>query len=218
MKKLLVVLTCLLPLVGLMAESVEKRSERPHECRFMVGDCLSESLFWYDDTPADYRNVGTASSRFTERQKTFWTPHLAVEYLYRLNSWCSLGGQVDFQYTGWQNVVYNNQNAILDRSPQGFYNLSLMPTARFTYYHSPSVDIYSSISLGMDINGGSEVDMKGHHTAVGVALEMAVLGFTFGKERWYGCVEGGGLSAMKNKGTLFMAMSRILTIGVGYRF
>lgn len=218
MKKLLTLLALVFPVLLLQAETREERSEKPHEVRLLVGDFLFESLIWYDDAHLDYTNVGGPASTFTEKQHTYWLPHMGVEYLYRLYDWCSLGAQVDFQYTGWKKMTYDSQNQLISQTPQGFYNLSLMPTIRFTYLHHPYVNLYSSVSFGMDINGGSEIDIRGKHTAVGAALDVAVIGISVDKGHWFGTIEGGGLSALKNKGTMFMLMSRLLTVGVGYRF
>lgn len=217
MRKLLIVLGLMLPTL-LLAETKEERAASPHEVRLLVGDMLCESLFWYDDAHADYTGLGSASSVFVEQQHTFWTPHFAGEYQYRLNDWCSVGAQVDFQYTGWHRVTYNTMNAEVDNTREHFYNLSFLPTVRFTYFHSPYVNLYSSVGLGLDVNGGTETDIHGKRVAFGAALDIAVLGLSAGANNWFGSMEVGGLSALKNKGTMFMMASRILTVGVGYRF
>lgn len=202
----------------LLAETREERAASPHEVRLLVGDMLCESLIWYDDARADYTGVAGPGLVFSERHRTFWTPHFAGEYQYRLNDWCSVGAQLDFQYTGWRRELYNSLNEEVGNTREHFYNLCLIPTVRFTYFHSPYVNIYSAVGLGLDINGGTETDIHGKHVAVGAALDMAVLGLSAGANNWFGSIEVGGLSAMKNKGTIFMFASRILTVGVGYRF
>lgn len=217
MRKFFILFVLILPAL-LMAETKEERAASPHELRLLVGDMLSETLIWYDDAHANYAGVGGPYSEFSERQHTFWTPHFGAEYQYRLNDWCSVGAQVDFQYTGWRHVVYNNLNAEVANTREHFYNICLMPTVRFTYFHSPYVNLYSAVGLGVDINGGTETDIYGKHVAAGAALDIAVLGLSAGANNWFGSVELGGLSALKNKGTMFMLASRIVTVGVGYRF
>lgn len=217
MRKLFFLMFFLFPML-LLAETKEERADSPHEVRLLIGDMLSETMFWYDDTHVNYRGLGGTNSLFTEKQHTFWTPHFAGEYQYRLNGWLSVGAQLDFQYTGWQKVTYNNLNVELSNIREHFYNVSILPTVRFTYFHSHYVNLYSSVGLGLDINGGTETDIHGKHVAVGAAVDMAVLGLTAGANGWFGSVEVGGLSAMKNKGKIFMLTSRIVTVGVGYRF
>lgn len=207
----------MMPLL-MQAETREERQNSPHEVRLTIGDMMCESLIWYDDAHADYSGLGTSSSLFAERQNTFWTPHFAGEYQYRLNDWFSVGAQLDFQYTGWHRVLYNNTNMVVSDTREHFYNLSILPTIRFTYLHTEHVNLYSALSLGMDINGGSEADLHGKKVALGAAVDIAVLGLSAGANNWFGSVELGGLSAMKNKGTVFMLASRIVTVGVGYRF
>lgn len=217
MRKSLFLILLLCPLLGAAANN-EDSSTSAHEVRLLVGDMLSETMFWYDDTHADYTGMGGEHSLFSENQHTFWTPHVACEYQYRLNGWCSVGAQLDFQYTGWRRVLYNNMNAQVGMTREHFYNLSILPTVRFTYFHSRYVNLYSSVGLGLDINGGTETDIHGKHVALGAALDMAVLGMSVGAHGWFGSVEVGGLSALKNKWTMFMMASRIVTVGVGYRF
>lgn len=213
----LLILSSLLPFF-LMAETIEERQNSPHELRFLVGDMLSESVFWFDDAHANYTGIGGPASIFPEKHNTFWTPHFAGEYQYRFNKWLGFGLQLDFQYTGWRREEYNNQNDLVSSQKEHFYNLSILPTVRFTYFHHPYVNVYSAIGLGLDVNSGTETDIHGKHTAMGAALDIAAVGFSAGKDNWFVSAEVGGLSAIKNKGTIFMVVSRILTIGAGYRF
>ncbi len=218
MKKLF--LMALLFVVPIMAhsETEEDRKEHPHEVRLLIGDMLFETLMWHNDTHGNYMGAGNTQSRFYEKQDFGWTPHFGLEYQYRINRWLGVGMQVDYQHTLWNNLTYNNQNQIVEKEAQNFYNISLMPTVRFTYLHHPYVNLYSAISLGIDINGGSEKDIHGRNVACGAALDIAVLGLSAGDKNWFGSIEVGGLSALKNKNAMYMLCSRILTVGVGYRF
>lgn len=217
MRKIILLVALLTPIL-MQAETRVDRLVSPHEVRLLVGDMFFETLLWNDDAHANHTGMGGPTTEFVEKQHTFWTPHLGGEYQYRLNDWCSLGAQVDFQYTGWQRVVYNNMNVQTGNTRECFYNLSILPTVRFTYLHHPYVNLYSAVGLGMDINGGTETDIHGNHVALGAALDIAVLGMSVGANHWFGSVEVGGLTALKNKDTMFMLASRILTVGIGYRF
>lgn len=216
MKKFFIILLALSATLFTYAETVEERATRKSEIRLLVGDMLWESLIWHNAPHANY--TGFPDRDYIENNHYGWTPHLGLEYQYRWNDWLSFGAQVDYQQTVWKTQHYNNQNTLTASESQTFYNISILPTVRFTYYHHPYVNLYSSIGIGIDINGGTEKDIYGKTTACGVALDIAVLGISAGKDRWFGTIEFGGLSAMKNKATIYMLASRIVTVGVGVRF
>ena len=93
-----------------------------------------------------------------------------------------------------------------------------MPTLRFTYYHHPNVNLYSAVGLGIDINGGTEMNTQGQFTDLGAALNMTVFGVSANYQRWFVTLDFGGLSALKNFNTIFLATSRIINVSVGARF
>ena len=214
MKKILTILFALSTCLLLQAETIEECATRKSEIRLLIGDMFWETLVWHD---APHANTTGWNTEFTEKTHYIWTPHIGLEYQYRWNKWLSFGLQADYQQTFW-NSNHTDVIGNVTTTPQTFYNVSILPTVRFTYFHHPYVNLYSSIGLGIDINGGSETDIKGKHTACGAALDIAILGLSAGKDRWFGSVEVGGLSALKNKGTIFMMASRIVTVGVGCRF
>lgn len=216
MKKILTILFALSTSLLLQAETIEERAISKSEVRLLIGDMFWESLIWHNAPHAD--RTGWPAGDYTENTDYGWTPHLGLEYQYRCNRWLSVGLQADYQQTVWKTRHYNNRNELTGTDKQTFYNISILPTVRFTYFHHPYVNLYSSIGLGLDINGGTETDLRGKNIAYGAALDIAVLGLSAGKDHWFGSVEVGGLSALKDKGTIFMMASRILTFGVGYRF
>ena len=93
------------------------------------------------------------------------------------------------------------------------YNLVFMPTIRFTYLHHPNVNLYSGLGLGMDINGGSEMDGWGRKTVVGAAVQFTVIGLSANYERWFWFADFGGLYALRNGNTIFMTSSKIISAG-----
>ena len=145
--------------------------------------------------------------------------HLWMEYQYRFKHWFSLGAMVDMSEVGWDVVTRNGQGAELARDKKNyFYNLVIMPTIRFTYFHHPNVNIYSGLGIGMDINGGTEVDGKGRHTALGAAVNLTLVGISANYDRWFCAFDLGGLYALKNANAIYMASSRIMNVSIGARF
>lgn len=209
----LILIVLLFTTSGAWAETQLNRSMHPHDLRIGVGDMLFETLIWHNGQHPNYS--GAEPGTYQERQRCRWTPHLMVGYTYRVNRWLGVGLQADFQHTAWEDRYYNNTNVLVDKQQQYFYNLSILPTVRFTYLHAKHVSLYSSISIGLNINGGSETNVRGQNTVCAVGIDAAVLGMNIGKERWFGFVEVGGLSSLRGQNEIFLLMSRIVTAGVG---
>lgn len=199
----------------MQAETKSEYQYRVHEMRLTMGGMGCETLMWHNDTHADYTGLLSPTAVAVERQRTTWSPHLGLEYSYRVLPWLSVGLMTDYQYTGWHNQGYNNLNQMVSDSKEYFYNLCLLPTVRFTYFYNDYVNLYSSIGFGLDINGGTELDLKGRNTAFGMVTNVTVLGLKAGYGRWFGLIEVGGMTGMQDMKTIFMVSSRILSIGVG---
>ena len=120
---------------------------------------------------------------------------------------------------GWDDVTRNGVGAVVNTSKNHyFYNLVFMPTVRFTYFHHPYVNLYSGLGVGMDINGGTETNALGRNTDIGAAVNITVFGVSANYDRWFWTVDFGGLTALKNANTIFMACSRIINVSFGARF
>ena len=126
---------------------------------------------------------------------------------------------MDMSEVGWDDVTRNGAGMEIGRNNHRyFYNLVIMPTVRFTYYHHPNVNFYSSLGVGMDINGGTETNAKGRHTDVGAAINITVFGVSANYQRWFATMDFGGMTALKNTNTIYMALSRMINVSVGARF
>jgi len=188
-----------------------------NEIRIGWGDQLFETVMWHN--PTSYTLTMPTSYRQTYHERHRYHQHLWLEYQYRFCYWFSLGGMVDMSEVGWDDVVRNGRGIELSRDKNHyFYNVVIMPTIRFTYFHHPYVNIYSGLGFGMDINGGTEKNAKGHKTDVGAAINLTLVGFSFNYDRWFATIEFGGMYALKNKNTIFMASSRMINVGIGARF
>ena len=192
--------------------------QQRNEIRFGWGDQLFESLMWHNPTnivttmPADgWHKVYHENYRHNQ--------HLWLEYQWRFYDWLSFGAMMDISEVGWSDVTRNGVGVEMERSERKyFYNLVFMPTVRFTYFHHPYVNIYSGLGLGMDINGGTETNGAGKHTDVGMALNITAVGISANYDRWFMAVDLGGLTALKDKNTVFMVASRMINVSVGARF
>lgn len=192
--------------IPLVAETKEARAERHHEVRVGWGDQLFETLCWHEAAVSPttvYPNYPE-----TERTKFRYSQHWFVEYQYRVNRWFGVGGELDASGVAWREGA----------KKQNFYNLVIMPTARFTYLRHEYVGLYSGLGIGVDINGGTEVDLKGKHTAASMAVDITAIGLEVGHGNWFGAVEFGGLYAMKGRNMIYMAGSKLFRASIAYRF
>ena len=199
------------------AETKWDHVNRRNEIRIGWGDQLFESLIWHNPTSITTTMPAEATYQYKERYRH--NQHIWVEYQWRFKHWFSLGGMIDMSGVGWDVVTRNGQGTELARDKKNyFYNLVIMPTIRFTYFHHPNVNIYSGLGIGMDINGGTEVDGKGHHTAVGAAVNFTLVGVSANYDRWFWAFDLGGMYALKNANAIYMASSRIMNVSLGARF
>ena len=191
--------------------------DRRNEIRIGWGDQLFETLMWHK--PASVVQTMPATYEQVYRENFNYSQHIWIEYQWRFNHWFSLGGMFDGSGVSWNNVTRNGKGQEVARqSGEHFYNLVIMPTVRFTYFHHEYVNLFSGLGIGMDINGGSETNTKGQRTDVGAAVNITVFGVSANYDRWFGTVEFGGLYALKNANTIFMASSRIINVSIGARF
>lgn len=188
-----------------------------NEIRIGWGDQLFETLMWHN--PLGYTLTMPSSWQQTYHENYRYHQHLWIEYQWRFTHWFSLGGMVDLSEVAWDDVVRNGKGIELSRDRgHYFYNAVIMPTVRFTYFHHTYVNLYSGLGFGMDINGGTEKNAKGRTTEVGMALNITVFGVSANYDRWFFTVDFGGMYALKNVNTIYMASSRMINVGIGARF
>ncbi|MBR4432162.1 MAG: hypothetical protein IKS76_03055 [Paludibacteraceae bacterium] len=188
-----------------------------HEVRMGWGDQLFESLMWHNPV---YR-VRTMPASYTQlyHENYHHDQHIWAEYQYREKGWFSFGGMADISFVHWDDVTRNGLGEEIARTKgHYFYNLVIMPTIRFTYFHHEFVNLYSGLGFGMDINGGTETDGLGRKTVVGAAANITVIGVSANYNRWFWTVDFGGMYALRNANTIFMLSSRIINVGFGARF
>lgn len=191
--------------------------DRPHEIRVGWGDQLFETLMWHKPTSIINSMPTTWTNVYHENY--VYSQHLWVEYHYRFKHWVSFGGMIDGSGVQWDDVTRDGTGAEVGRNKNRcFFNLVIMPTVRFTYYHHPNVNLYSGLGVGMDINGGTETNAKGHKTDVGAAINLTLFGVSANYKQYFAFVEFGGMYALKNANEIFLAGSRMINAGLGIRF
>ena len=202
---------------SLFAETKEDRQYMPHELRVGWGDQLFESLVWHN--PTSIVTTMPESSTFEYKERYRHNQHLWLEYQYRFNYWFSLGGMFDMSEVGWDKVTRDGKGKELARDKRNyFYNAVIMPTVRFTYFHHENVNIYSGLGIGLDINGGTETDGRGKHTALGTAVNLTLVGISANYKRYFVAFDYGGMYALKNANAIYMLKSRMFNLSIGARF
>ena len=187
------------------------------ELRFGWGDQLFETLMWHKPTSIITTMPDTWTKTYHENYS--YNQHLWIEYQYYYAYWFSLGGLVDLSEVGWNDVTRNGAGIETNVSERKyFYNAVVMPTIRFTYISHPNVHLYSGLGLGMDINGGTEPNSKGNKTEIGLAANITFIGVSANFSRCFFSFDFGGMLALRDKNTIYMAMSRIMSVGFGVRF
>lgn len=185
---------CLAFLCVTAASAQEKTPEFPrHEIRLGWGDMLYETAV-FRNTPSKF-NYG-------------YTGHIFGEYQYSFNHWFGLGFEADFENVRWDEKKSSNHN---------FYNLTFMPTARFTYYRKGILTMYSGLGIGLTINGGTDIDYKGRSTACAPALNITAYGISVAWKQFFATFEIGGLNALVSKNEVYMAGSRLMAVSIGIR-
>jgi len=202
---------------GMMAETREDRANWRNEVRIGWGDQLFESLMWHN--PTYTITTMPATYEITKNENYRYHQHIWLEYQYRFNNWFSLGAMADVSEVGWDVVLRNGAGTELSREKKHFfYNLVIMPTVRFTYFHHPYVNIYSGVGAGIGINGGTEKNSAGKNTDYGMALNFTVVGISANYKRWFMAFDYGGMYSLKNANCIFLAKSRMFNLSVGARF
>ena len=206
----------MVPMLAL-AETKWDYTHSRNELRIGWGDQLFESLIWHN--PTYITRTMPDSYQQTYHENYHHDQHLWIEYQWRFNHWLSLGGMVDLSEVHWDDVTRNGAGVEIARSKgHYFYNAVIMPTIRFTYFHHPNVNLYSGLGIGLDINGGTETNSFGKTTDFGAAINFTVFGVSANYDRWFWTVDLGGLYALRDANTIFMASSRIINVGLGVRF
>ena len=158
---------------ALLCQAVAQNTPlKRHQVRIGWGDMLFETLAFHD---------GGSRSNVTARTRDHrYTGHIFADYRYSLNKLVSLGVQTDFQGIFWKEGT----------TPSDNYDLSILPTIRFTYFRTEWVELYSGAAVGLML----AFDNARHAEAAPVFC-LNPIGAQFGKGAWTGSVELAPLTA-----------------------
>ena len=186
-----------------------------HSFRIGWGDMLSETMIFSPSLSGTWANPGALPDNYIH-QETFdlgFTGHLFAEYQYQLTRVTSLGVQADVEGIFWKEGLFDrNHNMVLPATCVRNWDLTLLATARFTYFDRPWVRLYSGVGAGVLF----AFDNQGGFGAT-PALNLNFIGVEVGKGHWGGTFELGALNALSGKNTIYQAFSRIFSLSVYYR-
>lgn len=187
-----------------------------HEVRIGWGDMLFETMAFHDSPHHQWNQQNGLSASYLqeEKQQHRYTGHIFAEYQYYCLDWLSVGLQADFEGIFWKESNYDRyHNQVGETKDCKNYNLSLLPTIRFTYFRSKWVNLYSGLGIGMNVAFDNEQNRK-----AAISLNLNLLGMQVGNEHWFGAVELGLLNSLRNTNEIYMAGSRLFSVSAGYRF
>ncbi len=193
-----------------------------HELRVGWGDQIFETSIWHNPTSIivmpNNTSVDYSGQMYKYKENYIYYQHLWAEYQYSVSYWFSLGLMADGSGFSWDNVTRNGYGEVQQSDPQHAYNVVAMPTMRFTYFFHPNVNLYSGLGVGVDVNGGTETNAKGHKIEVGGALQITVIGVSANIKHFFAALEYGGMYGLRSTNEVYMLKSRMFTASIGVRF
>ena len=152
--------------------------------------------------------------------------HIFASYAYQFTPLISFGVEADALFLQHQFRVINGYGVRFeDPAVNTLYNITVLPTVRFTYLRDGFISIYSAIGLGATYSGYS-TNLSSEWTEqspdnLGIAVNLALYGMNVHYQNWYAEAE---LGLMGTKMLLWpqsshpILTSRLLSFAVGYRF
>ena len=191
----------------------------PHEFRIGAGDWFFDTVA-FPDTPHRPYSMYTPRMTYVEQRNHSFLPHIFAEYNWTPDNKWSFGLMLDFFGFKWENVAYNGgSDDPVSVEPADCYNYAVMGHVRYNWYRkSETWRVYSALHLGVDINTGSEIDMYGKQTELGLAFSPTLLGVQYGYGHFFASAELGSHFAFKDALNLYSALSKIITVSAGVRF
>ena len=160
-----------------------------HLARLGWGDMLFETLAFHP---------GENTSHYG------YTGHFFADYHYKFTRVVSVGAQVDFQGIFWtEDKSFRSRN----------YDLCILPSARFTWMNREWVRLYSGLGTGLLF----AFDNAGGH-AFAPVFNLNPIGVQVGKGHWCGSVDLGLMASLNDLNRIYMFGSRLISVGVNYRW
>lgn len=183
-----------------------------HSVRLGWGDMMFETMVFHPSAPGSYDpSVLPAGYKSKSTAHYGFTGHIFGEYMYSFTDVTSVGFQADFEGIFWREETKDRNLNVVSSKPIRNYNVTLLPTVRFTYFRSEWVNIYSGVSAGLLLASDNLGQFE-----LAPALDLNFVGFRFGKGNFGGFVNIGMLSALSGANSIYMFGSRVLSVGVNY--
>jgi hypothetical protein len=190
--------------------------ENRHSVRIGWGDMLFETMAFRPNLSGTWASPYALPDIFMH-EETFdysFTGHIFAEYQYRLTKVTSLGIQTDLEGIFWKEGLFDSYHDLLfPATPVRNWDLTLLLTARFTYFDRPMVRLYSGLGVGalfaFDNLGGF---------GVAPSLNLNFIGVEVGQGHWGGSFELGALNAVASKIAIYQVFSRIFSLSFYYKW
>lgn len=214
-----IVIALFLTVAGFLPAYCQSGNSTPdyrHSFRIGWGDMLYETMAFRPKLIGTWPNPDALPDNYSHFE-TFdfgYTGHLFAEYQYRLTKVTSLGIQADVEGIFWKEGVFDKyHNLMLPAKSVRNWDLTLLATARFTYFDRPWMRLYSGLGVGalfaFDNDGGF---------GAAPAFNLNWIGVEVGKGQWGGTFELGALNALANTRTIYQVFSRIFSASFYYKW
>ena len=208
-----------LTVIGLSPAFCQKEKpvlDNRHSVRIGWGDMITETILFQHSLSGTWANPNALPDNYLHHE-TFdfgYTGHLFAEYQYRLTKVTSLGIQADVEGIFWKEGVFDKyHNLVSEAKSVKNWDLTLLATARFTYFDRPWVRLYSGLGVGALL----AFDNQGGFGAA-PAFNLNFIGAEIGKGPWGGSIELGALNALSSPQHIYQFFSRIFAFSFYYKW
>jgi hypothetical protein len=192
--------------IVLLCQAVFASAQPRHQLRLGWGDPLFETMAFHEGA--------SPTGDFVRQHDFCYTGHFFAEYQYSVTPVISLGLQTDLEGIFWTETLTDRYRKFI--GPSSFshnYDLSILPTIRFTFLNTPWVQLYAGSAIGLMMAFDNA-----RHLELAPVFSTTLLGVQVGKGPWSGSLELGGLSSMLNANKVYMLGSRLVSVSVNYRW
>jgi hypothetical protein len=189
---------------------------RRHSVRIGWGDMLFETMAFGPSLTGTWVTPESLPENYMhdEIYDMGYTGHIFAEYQYQLTKVVSLGAQADIEGIFWKEGIFDRYHHLIGPATNvRNWDLDLLLTARFTYFHRDWVRLYSGLGVGALF----AFDNLGNFD-VAPAFNINWIGVEVGKGPWGGTFELGGLNAIANTRTIYQVFSRIFSVSFYYKW
>lgn len=205
------VTTLMLSCISLICMAAPPQSK--HSVRIGWGDMLFETLVFHESAPHKY-DPSKLPDNYANRSTYDYgfTGHIFVDYMYSLNKVTSVGMQTDFEGVFWKEAIMDKYNKPIGAVKNiNNFNVTLLPTVRFTFFRRDMIRMYASVGAGALLAFDNQKQFE-----VVPALNLNFFSVEWGSGPFSGTVELGMLNALAGGNKIYMVGSRLVSVGLKY--